>query len=444
MSSTGPDRPPAFVLFTDLPKAGAYLAAIAGRGLHSLVVTGPPRWPLEQVAVSCVGRAGHPFEAVERLEFLAPDDTAGILTRVSTWAGAYDIKGVFASSETFVEPAALATDLLGLPGVGLRAARVCRNKHLQRLYLREFSPVSVLSTASRDTILDTLDGHYPVICKPLDLYCSIGVRILRDRAALEAHLDSGQRTPTLLEQCVSGREFSVETIVTGGRPVFSEVTQKATNEKEGEFFVEMTHTLPAANVTPDEARRLKEAQETVLARLEFGTGMAHGEYRLLPDGGVALMEIAARPPGDGILHLYHLATGASVEDSVVGAALGEPVLHPRAVRRTRQIYFDHEPGTLGDVTVEAGEECAGADPYWVVEHGLWPTLEPVAAEAPARLGKVLVLKARGAGLEPLTDSFGRAVTALFDAPGPEELERFDSAVREAVRVSVERRAEEPA
>lgn len=436
MPPTGPGRPPAFLLFTDLPKAGPYLDAIAEHGLRSLLITGPPQWPLEHVAVSYIGKPGHPFESVERLEFITPDDIEAILARVSSWAEEYDIRAAFASSETFVEPAAMAVDLLGLPGVGLRAARVCRNKYLQRLYLKEWSPASVLSTAPRRSILEALDGRYPVICKPLDLYCSIGVRVIRDRPALEAYLDCAQESPTLLEQCVFGREFSVETIVTEGRPVFSEVTQKATNEEGSDFFVEMVHTLPANNLTPSEASRLKETQGAVLARLGFGTGIAHGEYRILPDGTVALMEIAARPPGDGILHLYQLATGASIEGSAVDAALGRAVRHPEAVRSSRQVYFDHEPGSLDDVIV--GEELArtAGQPFWVVEHGLWPTVESTYATAPARLSKVLVLKARGADLGPLTDSFGRAVTALFDAPDPHELERFDAKVREAVRIMV--------
>ncbi|EDY52786.1 DabC [Streptomyces clavuligerus] len=410
------------------------MEAIAARGLRSLVVTGPPQWPLEEVAVSYVGRPGHPFEAVERLEFLAAGDLAGILRQVVAWAAEYDIRGVFASSETFVEPGWQTADLLGLPGVGPRAARVCRNKHLQRLYLAEWSPVSVLSSGSRETVLTALADRYPLISKPLDLYCSIGVRVIRDQEALAAHLDEvAPESPVLLEQRVSGREFSVETIVADGVPVFSGVTQKSTNEEEGDFFVEMGHTLPACNLTEDEAGRLKEAQAAVLARLGFGTGMAHGEYRVLADGRIALMEIAARPPGDGILHLYELATGASIEASVVDAALGLPVRHPEPRRWARQIYFDHAPGKLDGVAVDGH---AGVDPFWVVDHGLWPAVEPAGPEAPPGLRKVLVLKARGAGLGPLSDSFGRAVTALFDAPDPRRLEQYDATVREAVRITV--------
>lgn len=425
---------PAFILFTDLPKAGPYLEAIAARGLRALVVTGPPQWPLEHVAVSYVGKPGHPFEAVEELTFLPAKDTADILTKVISWAEEYQIRGVFASSETFVEPAGQAADLLGLPGVGLRAARVCRNKHLQRLYLGEWSPVSLLSTSPREVILAALADRFPLISKPLDLYCSIGVRVLRDSETLESHLDNlTAASPVLLEECVSGREFSVETIVTGGQPVFSSVTQKLTNEDVGNFFVEMGHTQPACNLTEEEAESLKEAQASVLARLDFGTGMAHGEYRILPDGRVVLMEIAARPPGDGILHLYQLATGASIEAAVIDAALGVAVHYPKPSRWARQIYFDHTPGKLDGIC--AGD-LDGTEPLWVVDHGLWPGAEPTDPDAPAGLRQLLVLKERGTELGSLVDSFGRAATALFDAPTPDALERFDAVLRETVSVTV--------
>jgi hypothetical protein len=424
-------RPAAFILLTDLPKAGSYLAAITGRGLRPLVIAGPPNWPLDQVAASFVGK----LESVERLEFFAPDDHAGILSQIAAFAQDYDVRGIFASSETFVEQAGQAADLLGLPGAGLRAARVCRNKHLQRLYLSAWSPGFVLSSRPAELIKMALSDQYPLISKPLDLYCSIGVRVIQDLRALDSHLSElDPRSLVLLEQRVAGREFSVETIVAAGQPVFSAVTQKKTTDGAGDYFVEMEHTVPAGNLTGDEAARLKAAQAAILGRLEFGTGMVHGEYRILPDGRVMLMEIAARPAGDGILQLYHLATGASVEASVIDAALGLPVEHPEPRRSARQIYFDPGQGKLDDISVHGGP---GAEqPLWLTEHGLWPTMEPVAADAPPGLRKVLALKGRGDELGPLTDSLGRAVTALFDAPGQAELERFDRVVRAAVDITV--------
>ncbi|MCA1850830.1 MAG: ATP-grasp domain-containing protein [Beggiatoa sp.] len=432
MSTRGRDQ--AFVLFTDLPKAGPYLDALNRRGLEVLIITGPPHWPMEKVAISFVHTPGHLFTTVEEFAFIPAEDLPAIYAQLAAWQDRYDIVGVFASSEVFVEPAGQVAHLLGVPGVGLLASRVCRNKLLQRLYLRQWGPPAVLAKAgSHETVMRALEGRFPYVTKPLDMFCSIGVRVLADEAALADHLAGLEPSSSVLvEEYVAGREYSVESIVVAGHPVFSGVTQKLTSEETGDFFVEMAHTVPALNLTAAEEASLKATQAAVLERLGFGTGMTHGEYRLLPDGRVALMEIAARPPGDGILQLYHLATGASMELAAIDAALGREVDHPEPARFARQVYFEHQPGTLRDVTSDLPDSPA---PTWLIDHGLWPSLDPAPRDAPAGLRQLLVLKNRGDELGPVVDSFGRAVTAMIDSPTADGLDTFEAELREAVRIS---------
>ncbi|MCW2641052.1 MAG: biotin carboxylase [Dactylosporangium sp.] len=423
-------RERAFLLFTDLPKAGPYLEAVVGHGLRCLVVTGPATWPMEKIALSYVHEPAHPFAQIEEIAFVRAEETPQILAQVAGWNDRFEIVGVFASSEPFVEPAGLVADLLDLRGVGLRASRVCRDKGLQRQYLRQWSPISVAARAGEhERVLRELDGRFPLITKPPNMYCSIGVRVLADETQLTEHLAGLEPAATvLIEEYVAGREFSVESVVAAGEQVFSSVTEKATNEEEGEFFVEMAHTVPATNVTDAERAALESAHASIVERLGIGAGMTHGEYRIAGDGRVVLMEIAARPPGDGILQLYHLATGKSMEATVIDAALGLPVTYPAPTRWARQIYFDHKPGTLADVTTGMGR------PEWLVDLGLWPTPAPAAAPEPAGIRHLLVLKGRGDRLTSYTDSFGRAVTALFDAPTPAELDAYETALRASVEI----------
>jgi biotin carboxylase len=422
-------RPRAFVLFPDLPKAGPLLAALTERDLAILVITSPPHWPAEKLAMAFMEVPGHPFAAVEEFAFVPDDDRLAILAQVGEWRERYDIVGTLATSEPFVEPAGVVADLLGLPGVGLRASRVCRNKLLQRLYLSRWSPPSVLAGPdSYERVMETLGGRFPVVTKPVDMFCSIGVQVLPDEVSLAAHLAGlAQTDSVLIEECVAGREYSVESIVAEGRLVFSSVTQKGTSEDDGEF-VEMVHTIPAINLTRTEAAALKATQEQVIERLDFGTGMTHGEYRITPDGRVVLMEIAARPPGDGIMPLYHLATGSSPEAAVIDAALGLPVTYPEPVRWARQLYFEHQLGTLQDVS------CQLAETTWLVDHGLWPSVEPVERTAAAGVRLLLAVKNRGDELTPITSSFGRAVTALFDGPTADSLDEFEGTLRKAVTI----------
>ena len=77
----------------------------------------------------------------------------------------------------------------------------------------------------------------------------------------------------------------------------------------------MGHTAPDPRLTPAQVTAVLDANAEILARLDFVDGAAHAEFRIGPGGAVTLMEIAARPAGDGIYPLYHLATGTPLEDA---------------------------------------------------------------------------------------------------------------------------------
>jgi hypothetical protein len=75
---------------------------------------------------------------------------------------------------------------------------------------------------------------------------------------------------------------------------YAEATEKRTTEEDGEpYFVELAHTTPAP--LPDQLRAdLLARHDEILRRLDFDTGMAHGEYRIGCDGRITLTEIAGR------------------------------------------------------------------------------------------------------------------------------------------------------
>ncbi|GAA3053146.1 hypothetical protein GCM10020000_38580 [Streptomyces olivoverticillatus] len=148
------------------------------------------------------------------------------------------------------------------------------------------------------------------------------------------------------------------------------------------------------------------------------------------------MEVAARTPGDGLLVLYHLATGAPLEPEIVRIALGEPAAYPVPGRYARQVYLEHESGTLGDVTVD----WPGVEPVWVGDGGMWLTIEPGGEDDAPALRAVLVLKDRGSELGPLLSSDDRAVSFVIDAPTPRELDELERRVREAITVTVRKDA----
>ncbi|NRQ37768.1 ATP-grasp domain-containing protein [Nonomuraea sp. NN258] len=412
-----------------------FLRAAHDRGLEVLLVdTANARLGAARSAGVEAG-GGHPWSRVAEIGEHDSDAARRILDTCLEWAGRYDIRGACSLREEFVTAAALVADVLGLPSPGRRAARVCRNKYLQRRYLARWSPHSeLISPERRESVAGWT--RFPAVLKPVGRLASSGVRLVHDadelRASLHAYADD---EVLLLEERVEGQEYSVESLSRRGERRYAEITEKRTTEDDGEpYFVELGHTTPAP--LPGETRnRLLATHDEILARLGFDTGMAHGEYRITPDGGISLTEIAVRPPGDAIMNLHGLATGGSLEDLVVGLAVGDDPDVPAAPTRwARQVFLPHQPGTLDGVEITAplGAELRWFDP--TAAGDLVP--ETSRADDPPTVRCLMALKPAGARLSALHESADRAATFVIDAASRPELDRLEQAVRTAVRLKV--------
>lgn len=344
-----------------------------------------------------------------------PGAVAAIMAAIAEHSTRLRIRGVCALREDWVETAALLADWLGLPTIGLRAAQVCQDKALQRMYLERWSPRS-------STALDRWTT-FPAVVKPIRGSAGVGVRPVRGAGELDGCGD------VLIEELIGGPEFSVETLVQGGTVVFAGVTAKRTNETTRDAFVELAHTVPA--LLPEEHRRiLREANDAVVRRLAVGDGILHAEYRLDPSGRAVLMEVNARCPGGSIPALYHLATGARLEQAIVDIAVGDAVDYPAPFRTARQVYVTHRPGVLREVSYP------GMRPTWLAAGDPRPAITPGVAADPPRLHAVLVIKPRGSALGELDDNRDRAVTFIIDAPGWAELDAYERTVDATLRVEV--------
>ncbi|MFB6818648.1 acetyl-CoA carboxylase biotin carboxylase subunit family protein [Streptomyces sp. NPDC056347] len=441
-------KQPAVIVFSDLSKIGPSLTELRKRGLGVLAISQRQGSAMVQKGIELLGTPNGPFADLTDVSLRDYQDISGIADQVSVWAQEHDVRGVLVNAEVYVDAGQIVADMLGLPNPGWRASTVCRNKLLQRRYLRQWSPVSVLVTAPEGGFEDTGEaaelaktyaGPFPAAIKPLDRESSIGVRVVENTDALidaVAELEPGSRL--LIEERVQGREYNVDTLVSKGRPIVTLLTQKGTNEDSTEFFVELIHTTPPNNLDEREKDLIVDAQLGVVKRLGFENGYAHAEYRITDDGRVALMEIAARAPGDGCLHLYHLATGKPIEPALIDIALGQDTQYPAVFpRRGRQVYFEHTPGVLRDVKVDGLD---GITPRWLADTtGLWPELKAVEPNAPATVHELFSIKPRGFELEPLTESSNRSVTAIFDAPVDNDIDAQEARVRRAVTIVTEPR-----
>lgn len=240
------------------------------------------------------------------------------------------VKGVTTSSEYFAVAAATAAAALGLPGPDPAALARCRNKDLQRLALRAAGlPVPAFRAAATadDAVAAAVEVGLPVVVKPTTGSGSVGVRLCRTAAEVAEHAagllaraanERGIAGPrlVLVEEHVTGREFSVETL--GATPVA--VTGKLLGPEP--WFVETGHDVPAP-VAPHRSAALAAVAARAVAALGVGWGAAHTELRWTARGPV-LIEVNPRLAGGMIPALVKLATGDDLVDAVVARAVGAP------------------------------------------------------------------------------------------------------------------------
>lgn len=430
-------KPEAFILtgaFWVVCRNPLYLTELVDRDLKILVLTAA-MW--RDQALTCMEDDSHPAAAIEDIAFVDGDlsvessFTAGTIAAAQAWMDKYTIVGVHSVGETVVEATGLLADALGLPTPGLRATRACRSKYLQRWYMPEFSPPSVVVPAAERDEFDWSGVTFPAVIKPASRHSSSGVVTVYDLDELrEQAATYPAHEIILVEKKVVGQEFSVESLVQDGKALFASATRKETTESVDRTFVELSHSIPLADTAQHDT--LLTANQRMLELLAFQNGIAHSEWRLDGESRPYLMEVAARTPGDGLTVLYQLATGAPLEPEIIRVALGEPASYPALRRYTRQVYLDHEQGALIDVTVD----WPGVEPAWLGEKGLWTSIRPGEAEDPPTLRAVLVLKDRGARLGSLRSSDDRAVTFFIDAPSAGELDELDRKVRASIKIHV--------
>jgi ATP-grasp domain len=433
------ERPRAFILTGALPvvcRDSIYIDDLRKRDLKVLVMT-----PADFQGYAAAHRddPAHPASAIEEVAFVDGSVASegsflpGVIEHAGRWRELYDVVGIYAVGETLVEPTGLVADHFDLPFPGLRAARACRSKYLQRWYMPDLSPASVLIPPGARECVDYGSVRFPAVVKPATRHSSQGVCTVRDRAELEAQLhDYPAQETILVEQKITGQEYSIESLIQDGKSLFASVTRKETtdhgSQQDSQYFVEMAHTVPAPR--DDAWDAVQRANDAMLDRLGFENGITHAEWRLDEQGEAHLIEVAARTPGDGIMVLYQLATGRPMEPEILRIALGEPADYPAARRYARQVYVGHQPGTLVDVKVD----WPGVEAQWVNDGNPYPDIPALPADATAALRAVLVYEARGAELGPIRSSDDRAVSFFIDAPTIAELDEIEERARRAVTI----------
>jgi len=254
------------------------------------------------------------------------------------------------------------------------------DKAAMRRLLRahNLSPLmSVAARSPRDAERLVRDGiELPVVVKPTSLDGSRAVRLIRRRADVTAWLSElaglGYCGPVLIEECLRGPEFSVETITANGTHQVVGITAKRLGRPP--HFVEMGHLHPAP-LGHEAKAEIAKLVVTFLEAAGYSFGPAHTEV-ILTAAGPRIVESQARLGGDRIPLLVELASGFDMEAAVFAALAGGSIESPPALRYAAIAFFDF--GT-GHVRAIAGAEEVAALPY---VHALKLKIHPDRTPAP--------------------------------------------------------------
>jgi biotin carboxylase len=252
---------------------------------------------------------------------------------------------VITFSETDIEIAEQASELLGVPDAAPRAARTARNKALQRAYLADYDVPSVWYHAVSDigqALNVAADRGFPVIVKPTRAASSDHVELVHDRGRLSARLaqiadlaasrhklyyDQPESSVwALVEEYLPGEEVTVDGVVLGGRFTLGGVYHKA--PMEGPFFAEDLYTMPYSE--PDLEAGFADIAQRIVDGLAIRTCLFTVELRADAHGRYRVVEFSVRGSGGQMYRLIRDVYGIDLVRQYARACLGDD---PDAIRR---------------------------------------------------------------------------------------------------------------
>lgn len=251
------------------------------------------------------------------------------------------IDGIVSNAlEIAVPTMAYVAEQCGFNGNSFDAACCAVNKRKMREAVSKYGacPQPEFSVLLTD---ECYPKHFPVIIKPSDSSCSNGVTKVDCQEQIQAAIDRARQASSsgeiLVEECVFGREVSVESISYHGKHYVLTITDKETTGAP--YFVEIAHHQPS-NLPIQIKEKLEIYVPRILDAIGLTNGASHAEFKIDNDGNIKFIEIGARGGGDFISYnLVELSTGYDYIKGMIEVALNiftEPLNGPN---RYSGVYF---------------------------------------------------------------------------------------------------------
>jgi len=292
------------------------------------------------------GQGAPDFWSADRYRIAGSKHIDDIIAAARAWHEVEHFDGVLSFSESAVVAVATVAEALGLPGVGVEAARTSRNKFLMRqaheragVPRPQFRLVPDLAAA----LAAAGEIGYPVILKPtLGAASNFVFRLndpdelrLRFGQALEGMqgmswftmepegVDIGPHS-LLIESYLEGPEFLTEALAWDDEVYLGSIVDRVT--VEGDTFDDDVHHAPTA-LSPDQIAAVHRVIADAAHAQGIRRSVMHAEVRF-HHGVPHILEIAVRPGGGGLDYFARISAGYSPISVMMDVARGvRPDVH---------------------------------------------------------------------------------------------------------------------
>jgi biotin carboxylase len=320
------------------------------------------------------------FWPADRYRLVGSKHIDDLIAAARSWHAAEHFDGILTFSESAVVAVAAVAEALGLPGIGVEAARTSRNKILMR-QAHELAGVprpAYRFVSDLPVALETAaEFGYPVILKPtlgaasnfvfrVDGPDELRQRFRQARDGIERmswftmEPDGIHLGPhgLLIESFLEGPEFLIEAVAWDDEVYLGSIVDRVT--EEGDTFDDDVHHAPTA-LTPEQLAAMHRVVTAASHAQGIRRSVMHAEIRF-HRGEPHLLEIAVRPGGGGLDYFARISAGHDPIRAVMDVARGvrPRVGHYRPTGvHTAGTCLISAPGRIESVTVP--DAVAGSD-----------------------------------------------------------------------------------
>ncbi|MFF4432322.1 ATP-grasp domain-containing protein [Streptomyces sp. NPDC001513] len=280
------------------------------------------------------------FWDADRYRIAGSKHIEDIVTAAKVWHAEEEFEGVLTFSESGVVTVAVVAEALGLPSIGLEAARTSRNKFLMRQAHERGSAAHPGFRYAPDVEAALAAGEelgYPLILKPTLGAASNFVFKVDDPQEMRARFadaTSGIETMTwalmeadgldlgpngiIVEGYLDGHEHLIEALAWDEEVYLGSIVDRITVES-GTFDDDVHHA--PSSLTPEQIAAVHEVVRDAAHAQGLRRSVLHAEVRF-HQGKPFILEIAIRPGGGGLDHMARISAGHDPIRCVADVARG--------------------------------------------------------------------------------------------------------------------------